>query len=253
MVHTVIPLLTAAANHVELPELETIAGTPSCEGDACGINAKSSELPEFIYTPEFDEKTRFLLRRGAGREPVIWHEFLFSALLSSQAAEDLMRLNPYLLAADAEALLDAVAVVVMRANRIGHVNRCIAAAVNLSRKLDQAIKLSPEERKSRAQVLLPNFTQASEGLAGQICSKRHYVAEGAGGERGFDPRFAIFEFTWNILLRKKQVMIVDLIIAHICPYMVIITTDDAGHDCEHLHIKPAGGEIHGQADDHGSR
>ena len=187
MVHSVIPLLTAAANHVDAPAPE--------EGATRSLN--------------YDAKARFLLRRGAGQEPVIWHEFLFGALLSSTAAEDLMRLNPYLDRGIAEALLDAVAVVVLRANRIGHVNRCIAGCVTLAKKLDKALQLPSHKRAEGIAVLLPNLAQASEGLAGNLSAQRHYVGEKGNGQWQMDPRFAIFEFTWNIVLRKKQVQIVN--------------------------------------------
>lgn len=131
-----------------------------------------------------------------------------------QAVSDLTTLNPYLDSNIAAALMDAVAAVVLRANRIGHVNRCIAATIILARKLDNTLRLSPEQRAAEIHTLLPNLAQASQALAANIAAKRHYVRkQESDGKHMLDPRFAIFEFTWNILLRKKQVKNTALITA----------------------------------------
>eukprot|EP00961_Rhodomonas_salina_P160938 2166971-Rhodomonas_salina.3 len=40
-----------------------------------------------------------------------------------------------------------------------------------------------------------------------LAGRRHF-AETEGGQAKFDPRFLMFEFVWNLLLRRKQIEIV---------------------------------------------
>jgi len=98
---------------------------------------------------------------------------------------------------------------------MGHVNRAIGAAVKLQSLILKAMQMETEERASKHDQLLANIVQACEGLAGQLSAQRHYVKQEEKEMHGFaftdhtyDPRFLIFEFTWNILLRDKQVEIV---------------------------------------------
>lgn len=81
----------------------------------------------------------------------------------------------------------------------------------------------------------PNLLQAGEALARALVTERNYIgAPGAGppgalsqaagatalpgtarGAMGFDPRFLVFEFVWNLLLRPKQVEIVNSFLAEL--------------------------------------
>eukprot|EP00457_Paulinella_chromatophora_P000002 gb/GEZN01000002.1/.p1 GENE.gb/GEZN01000002.1/~~gb/GEZN01000002.1/.p1 ORF type:complete len:6816 (+),score=1425.09 gb/GEZN01000002.1/:114-20561(+) len=198
MVQDVIPLLTRAANHVMLDP--GLGG----EGDATEAAGGATE-----------QKLKFLLRRQCGQEPVIWLQFLFSSLLSSRSEADLRRLNPYLSSEVTTLLLELVTVVVFRSNRVGHANRCIGNATRLLQLVDRALALPEEARRKSMERSLPSLIQAADALAQNVMAKRHYVKERGGkkAELVFDPRFLIFEFTWNLLLRKKQVEIVDNFVA----------------------------------------
>eukprot|EP00961_Rhodomonas_salina_P223670 3024462-Rhodomonas_salina.1 len=41
-----------------------------------------------------------------------------------------------------------------------------------------------------------------------LAGRRHFAEARGHGEMTFDPRFLMFEFVWNILLRQKQIDIV---------------------------------------------
>ena len=127
-------------------------------------------------------------------------------------------------------------IAILRANRIGQANRCVAAAKNLIKLLAKQLAIrDPLQRSFGRSSAVPKIVQHAEGILGQLTAKRHFVdfveahgkkgkggrtageegEEGVGGEGeegatsfNFDPRFLVFEFTWNILLRKKQVEIV---------------------------------------------
>ena len=195
-VQSMVPLLEKVANFVDLNEKD---------------QAKRAE------------KLQFVMRHEANLEPSTYTEYLFGSLLSSRSTEDLVALNPYLSNADAEALVGAVSVTVLRANRMGHVNRAIGAAVKLQSLILKAMQMETEERTSKHDQLLANIVQACEGLAGQLSAQRHYVHQEEKEMHGFaftehtyDPRFLIFEFTWNILLRDKQVEIVTNFCESLC-------------------------------------
>ena len=151
------------------------------------------------------EKLKFILQREAHEISTIWIELLFGALLSSKGAEDLCRMNPYLSENRCNFLLDMVSTVVLRANRVGHANRCIGAGVDLQLLIDKTLKMPEAERKDAAPALLPKLLQAGEALAKNLMTKRAFVGE----DLTYDPRYLIFEFTWNILLRRQQVKTVQ--------------------------------------------
>jgi hypothetical protein len=105
----------------------------------------------------------------------------------------------------------------LRANRVGHANRCIGMCVRLLGLVDKALKTEPSERGSFAETLVPQIAQASAALADGLQSRRYFMVEdpsssplATGVHIQYDPRFLIFEFVWNILLRQKQVEIVNM-------------------------------------------
>ena len=88
--------------------------------------------------------------------------------------------------------------------------------------LKSTIQTEVAQRIEQKATLFPNIVQACERLCGQLGAKRHYVEDQILNFSGFeytkqwfDPRFLIFEFTWNILLRRKQVEIVRVIVHHV--------------------------------------
>jgi hypothetical protein len=82
-------------------------------------------------------KTRFILNRIAGQNSFVWIEFLFGSLLSSKGEEDLLRLNPYLSTNTLAALFSLVMLSMLKANRLGHTNRCIGTVIGLESLLEK--------------------------------------------------------------------------------------------------------------------
>lgn len=153
---------------------------------------------------------------------------LAGATLSSKGAEDIQSLNPYLEPGTLDLLLRLVGVTMLRANRVGHANRCIGMCVRLLGLVDSALKTKPgsAERTTAEQVLVPKLAQASAALADGLQSQRHFMheVEASRSEEAadqlatrnateskvspaeldgtvrveYDPRFLIFEFVWNV-------------------------------------------------------
>jgi hypothetical protein len=102
-------------------------------------------------------------------------------------------------------MLNLVSVGMLRANRLGHVNRCIGAVIGLESLLQKILSLAPDQKATQGSVLAPKLIQAGEDLAKNITTARHYMTPLGSCQYGYDPRYLVFEFVWNIQLRKKQV------------------------------------------------
>lgn len=75
---------------------------------------------------------------------------------------------------------------------------------------DQALSLPDEKKVEQGAVMTPKLIQLGEELAKTITMARHYMKKlRRAGTYEFDPRYLVFEFVWNIQLRKKQVDIVN--------------------------------------------
>lgn len=110
MIQDTIPLLERASNWVNIDETNP--------------DAKTSKI-------------RFLLNRFSGQNAAIWVEFLFGALLSTKGESDLLKLNPFLPTDILDSILNLVTSSMLRANRLGHTNRCIGTVIGLESLLEK--------------------------------------------------------------------------------------------------------------------
>jgi hypothetical protein len=117
----------------------------------------------------------------------------------------MLRLNPFLDEKSIQTMLNLVSVGMLRANRLGHVNRCIGAVIGLDALLQKVLSLKHDQKLPQGSVLAPKLIQAGEDLSKNITMARHYMTPLGNGQYSFDPRYLVFEFVWNIQLRKKQV------------------------------------------------
>eukprot|EP01033_Poteriospumella_lacustris_P010457 gene10460-7435_t len=157
------------------------------------------------------KRVRYLLYRKAGQNSLIWTEYLFGVLISTKGEADLRKLNPFLTDESIEAILNLTSLTMLRANRLGHTNRCIGTAISLEKMLESILKLSVEDRVAKGEVMIPKLLQLTDDLAKTITMGRYYMTEVPAkvGAFTFDPRYLVFEFVWNIQLRLKQVEIVN--------------------------------------------
>eukprot|EP00760_Papus_ankaliazontas_P003017 PhM_4_TR11378/c0_g1_i1/m.4426 len=147
------------------------------------------------------------LRRYCGQETKMWLEYLVGSLLSDCDKGEWKKLNPMLASPDFAVARNLVISMLLHANRVGHANRAIIETrdlIKLVRRLndaDAATKL-----KTKAAIL-----QKADSLAQVLTAARHYV-DRVGERYCVDPRFLVFEFTWNIVLRKSQIEMVNAFI-----------------------------------------
>uniref|UniRef100_A0A7S1J653 ubiquitinyl hydrolase 1 n=1 Tax=Eutreptiella gymnastica TaxID=73025 RepID=A0A7S1J653_9EUGL len=175
-----IPVIDHLANHVELPPC----------------------LPDTADGEDEDLTHRYLfcLRRYCGHETRMWLELQIASLLSTKAFEDWHRLNPFVTPSTFHTATRLLTGLLLKANRIGHVNRILETCGDLIRLL-----------QAEAPPPVSGVVQKADALAGALLTARHFVTSGPEGGRGgwrCDPRFLVFEFTWNIMLRKEQVQLV---------------------------------------------
>ncbi|KAJ8548740.1 hypothetical protein ON010_g10931 [Phytophthora cinnamomi] len=152
---------------------------------------------------------RFVMQRHVGLYPRVTFDFLTSLVASDCFEADLKARNPFVVNVTAD-LLEKILLVLFLCSRIVHINRTIQAARALVMHLSElAHSQSEDDKSSRIKMT----RQASRDLAGMLLSKRYYLhgpTEG-GGSSGwrFDPRFLVFEYVFDILLRGRQVQMID--------------------------------------------
>jgi hypothetical protein len=182
-----IPHIISLANVVELPVADQDDQNSSRSSDALARYA-------------------FVLNRYYGKESYLWLEYLIGSLLSSKDIFDLQKVNPYFSEGKIKEMFFAVEGILLHANRVGHINRCILESRAIISLLNEISSKDYNPVALRAGIL-----QKSEELARNLTTARHYVDQSVADSQnalGYDPRFLVFEFTWNILLRKMQVVMV---------------------------------------------
>ena len=138
------------------------------------------------------------LEQHAGSKAQVPLDFLFASIISTRGLEDLAQVNPWI--ADAEGLRDAVVACLLTASRQGVLNCCLA----LARKLHGLLTTTAATAITSSHLVRAISLEAS-ALAAALSTKRHYVTRSTT----FDPRFLLFEYTHNLVLRKAQVELVE--------------------------------------------
>ena len=100
-------------------------------GNEADIEAAANN-PE--RTEDLRQRLEFVLQRYCGQQALIWTEYLYGSLLSSQRLKDLRKINPYLSEGGVTPVMDAVVATLLRSNRIGvcacvHVCMCVCVCV----------------------------------------------------------------------------------------------------------------------------
>ncbi|CAH0482965.1 unnamed protein product [Peronospora belbahrii] len=164
------------------------------------------ESPEVVVDAD-----RFAMQRCVGIYPRVSFDFLTSLLVSSSFEADLKARNPFVVDVT-ESIMEKMLQVLFLCSRIMHINRTVQAARALIKYLTGLF--TPHSEKDRSS-LVKLTRQASRDLADVLISKRHYLhnsaAEKSSGWR-FDPRFLVFEYVFDILLRGRQVQMIDSIL-----------------------------------------
>ena len=161
-----------------------------------------------------DQKLRlaFILAKYAGTEYTFTFEQLVSLLLSNNSQSEIRKMNPFLTDLEIQRLFDLTVDFLLHSNRLGQAHRCITAARILYKNLKTMKKdiFTNEQRQAMAQEI----KLKSMNLARLLLAKRHYLKKEKDTNDQqmklyYDPRFLLFEFTYNLMLRKSQVVLVE--------------------------------------------
>ena len=172
-------------------------------------SSKPGSKRQSLVADEKKTQIGFELGRFSGAEVDISFEYLVASLLSSQSDKDLVKLNPFLTPERIDLVWRLTVGIILHTNRIGQVNRALDEAKEMAVMLSRM--LAPDARNDLAtkQALILK----SSTLAAQLAMKRYYIRPENPGQSppllSFDPRFLVFEFTENLMLRESQVELVE--------------------------------------------
>ncbi len=177
------------------------------------------------------EGMRHVLARLAHSEPLLQVEHVMTALLSTEAVQELTLWNPFLDARAVEVLLDTAVVYALHMVRLGHVRRCLAEARDLMLQLNNLSLLTPAAARADPTVK-QEIALKADLVASSLSVKRIYMLDprdaAAMAQNAsaltyqdlsshaqpdspcvmFDPRFLVFEYLHNVMLRQQQVRLV---------------------------------------------
>jgi hypothetical protein len=175
-------------------------------------NEKSHEMiEEFLSTmcqagqSEF-HRAAFKLAHNSGQVPAHSFEYFTSLLLDNAWNVRLSEINPYLDSSAISRCESLLVGAILRLSRAGLVARCISTARDLIEALNDSLSSSENE----IATLLNGVSLKSAALAEMLSTRRGYaeVVRRNGVHVEYDPRFLLFEFSSNIILRDAQIRLV---------------------------------------------
>ena len=173
-------------------------------------------------------RMQFLLNRYSELRPSLTLEYLCGCLLSTHLADDIRAVNPFLPAGSAVKITEIAQAFLLRVSRLGHIYRCNALAVELIGMLRGLSHLHKHGAEGHTERLIAHKQLAfkASALASALVTRRFCFGKNAfvtqavsspsspsassapAGEVtsfDFEPRYLLFEYLFNILLRNQQV------------------------------------------------
>jgi hypothetical protein len=144
-----------------------------------------------------------MLQTIQGSRNQLTFDWICGAALSSSFTQDVLSRNPF--ARDLSRCRAAAICVMLVSNRVHFAGQAILQCNTLARMIQEpsSMRQEADSQISFRQMLLHTRQLLSDTL---VC-KRQYVQQ-ISGKNVIDPRFLIFEFLFNIVLRKRQVEMV---------------------------------------------
>ena len=164
----------------------------------------------------------FDLAHDSGQAPQCSFESISSLLLDECMSQKLLDYNPYLSPASLANAENLLVGAMFSLNRAGHVARCILNVQDILQLCEKASSSLAADDDS----LLTSIALKSSSLAELLCTTRGYSSiQNKGKDKSqraeneadissaslkvsYDPRFLVFEFTSNIMLRNSQIKLV---------------------------------------------
>jgi hypothetical protein len=121
--------------------------------------------------------------------------------------------NPFLSEEESRDIITAVLIIMMCANRLSQINMALNQVGSVRKSLRSlknhfSVKSPSDPNYAHARdVYCKELLSSSLNLAATLAARREFVTQDDSGFE-VDPRFMIFEFSHNLLLRKPQVVLV---------------------------------------------
>lgn len=150
---------------------------------------------------------RFRLGQVGEREPASWFELLVASLLSTTAEHDIRSLNPHMSGVAYKTITSLTVVAMLTSIRISQTHRALTSLSKLILLLRRVGQIGKPEEQSR---VTQEIKLQSSKVATDIVNERHFMRPTADVNYiEFDPRYLVFEFTYSLMLRKSQVILVN--------------------------------------------
>jgi hypothetical protein len=182
--------------------------------DTCLDMANGRLYDRLLGTPYLLREI-FMLSQASSRDILPDFEQLVRSTLSNQYHTLLRFFNPFLNDADVETLVTLVLKAMSLTVRIGHVVRCLHELSNLIRAF-QSWKIHAEfsdvSDSDKDKFDTESMWRQHLSLACLLGTRRNYVKFRSSAKRivfEFDPRFLVFEFAHDLILRRSQIAMID--------------------------------------------
>ena len=150
---------------------------------------------------------RFRLGQVGEREPAAWFELLVASILSTSAEHDIRSLNPYMSNIAYRTVTSLTVVAMLTSIRISQTHRALSSLAKLILLIRRVNSGNSPEEQSR---ICKEIKLQSAKVATDIANERHFMKMTTDGNYiEFDPRYLVFEFTYSLMLRKSQVILVN--------------------------------------------
>ena len=151
---------------------------------------------------------KFRLGQVSEREPAAWFELLVASILSSTSDHDIRSLNPYMSGVAYKTVTSLTVVAMLTSVRIGQTDRALTSLTKLMLLVRQ---VKPETDPALRVRMCQEIKLQSLKVATDISTERHYMKMSSTNPNfiEFDPRYLVFEFTYSLMLRKSQVILVN--------------------------------------------
>ncbi|KNC48811.1 uncharacterized protein AMSG_00592 [Thecamonas trahens ATCC 50062] len=163
--------------------------------------------------PGADGATEFELLRLHGARTELIFDHVTCTLLSDDAAVELRAVNPFLGDDGVATILELTQATLLHATRVAHVNRVVAAATQVQATLASLTKRV--QTGAGADAAFASKVQYEVSNLGEllVCERHYGGVESGSGAFSYDPRFLVFEYIFDILLRQRQVEMVNDFVA----------------------------------------
>mmetsp|Transcript_14755 Transcript_14755/g.40767 ORF Transcript_14755/g.40767 Transcript_14755/m.40767 type:complete len:3812 (+) Transcript_14755:277-11712(+) len=150
---------------------------------------------------------RFRLGQVGEREPASWFELLVASTLSTVAEHDIRSLNPHMSGIAYKTVTSLTIVAMLTSIRISQTHRALSS---LSKLLLLVRRVNPSNTAAEQSRICKEIQLQSTKVAGDVANERHFMTFTEDNNYiMFDPRFLVFEFTYSLMLRKSQVLLVN--------------------------------------------